>query len=75
MARLQQKSSALRGLHDKVLKWEGSDILWSILASKKILDKVVKVTVKENGQEIKRNINWKYLHNKIYIEENLMEKT
>ena len=30
-----------------------SDILWSILMRKKILEKVVKVTIKENDQEIK----------------------
>ena len=32
-----------------------SDILWSILALKKILEKIVKVTIKENEQEIKNN--------------------
>ena len=31
---------------------KGSDVLLSILARKKILEKVVKVTIKENEQEI-----------------------
>ena len=34
---------------------KGSDFLWSILARKKMLEKAVKVTVKENEQEIKSN--------------------
>ena len=32
---------------------KGPDIWWSILARKKLLEKVVKVTIKKNEQEIK----------------------
>ena len=34
---------------------KGSDILWSIHARKRVLEKAVKVTVKENEKEIKSN--------------------
>ena len=60
---------------------KGSDILWSILACKKVLEKVVKVLVKEKEQEIKitfkvfENVTWRYLDTKMYIEENLKDNT
>ena len=53
--------------------------MWSILAHKKILEKVVKVTIKENEQESKvtvkviDNITCKYPDTKDYVEENLRE--
>ena len=55
--------------------------MWGILLPKKILEKVVKVKIKENDQQIKcnylviENVNFKYPDTKIYIEENLNEKT
>ena len=36
---------------------KGSDILHSILVCNKLLEKVVKVTVKENEQGIKKRLN------------------
>ena len=36
---------------------KGSDILYSILVRNKLLEKVVKVTVKENEQGIKKRLN------------------
>ena len=39
----------------KNFRIKGFDILWSILARKKILYKTVNVTAKENEQEIKSN--------------------
>ena len=47
----------------------GWDILWSILAHKWVLEKVVKVTIKENKVIVIENVNIK-----IYIEVNLEEK-
>ena len=53
--------------------------MWSIFARKKILEKVVRVTIKENQQEPKitvkviGNITCKYPDTKDYAEENLRE--
>ena len=41
---------------------KGSDTLWSIIASKKILEKVVKVMIIENEQEIQSDDKWTYGH-------------
>ena len=41
---------------------KGSDTLWSIIASKKILEKVVKVLIIENEQEIQSDDKWTYRH-------------
>ena len=43
---------------------KGSNILWNILARKKVLEKVVKVMAKGNEQEIKSN-DYRYLDTKI----------
>ena len=45
--------------------------MWSILTLKKISDKVVEVTVKENEQEIKCNVDCKYRGTKFLLKKNL----
>ena len=60
---------------------KGSDILWSVLECKKLLEKVVKVTIKKTNKKLKvtikftQNVDCKYLDAKIYIAENVKEKT
>ena len=57
---------------------KGSDILWSILALKKILEKVLKVTANKKSNvplKVLDNVACKHLDTKIYTEENLEEKT
>ena len=60
---------------------KGSEILWSILTQKKILEKVVKLWSKKMSKKLKvtitfiDNVACKYLDTEICIEENLKEKT